>query len=325
MTILVALLISASSVFSAQKEALSPEELLAWFPAGQYFSLSHSDDAAIAVSELYRDFFIFFGERSFFYTHNYHLPALDKRFLSVSAAILLRCRIPTNKDEENDTDYRTGGTLFVIRYDNLDSLIEEALVSKEVTAMEETHLGRPVLNMVLKSLFGREWQYVCWAAPSQELLVAKEIDQLRAMIAAGTGQELNLPSESENVELMNAIKGLGQRWYVYKAPHESRAKYYIMSWEVDGFITIREGGICRSEKTVQEMKDDILSRVNPPSDISKKSLEFYLMKKRATIATIDGTKVMISTKYDANLLKAFAKYFFRDDMNVRRQFLIPRR
>ena len=361
MSITVALLLTACAFVSAEQDVIAPEELLSWFPAGLYDRVTHSDDAAIAAAEAHPLFAKYFDQISRHFTHGDLPPALQEGIRSTTTASMLRNRVSTKEEgesggedkEKKPSRSRQGGAtfaaniggerveitsagarLYVYRYDDLDSLVTSALESGEISAMDEQALERPILSFAAKNLAGAPSDYVGWASPTQELLVAEDVDLLRSMIAAGTGREMDMLSEPSNADLLVLLEDLGQRWDIHnfigkielmarvaekrgadeervsqlEALADTAMRYHATAWEVGESVVERTVIVCGSEERAKGMAE---AQVRPPvfkEGTPQETIDYYARKLAATELSLDGSTAIITTTYDEKLLEALEKH-----------------
>ena len=210
-------------------EEVETSEIFRWFPIGIYSSYKHFERAEMERAELYPVFESNFNIPYMMYKDRMLPPSLRDRYTSETAAGLFQEKYKKgegwmqffNKSREKQKELLLKGErpqpavkndlLVVWRYDDLDSLIAEALKSGEISETGEVILERPVYSYYTEEYTGPRYAY---ATATQEFLSADKPENLRAMIAAGLGLELNLLDHETNAELVDVIPGLGQFWKI---------------------------------------------------------------------------------------------------------------
>ena len=225
--ILMALLFWAAP--AAAQESSSTEELFSWFPIGQYRAYKHVDRAALESSEAFPVLSWNFNVPYMMYKDEKLPPSLRDSYNSETSATICQEKykkgegwvVFSRKPREEQEELLKKGEcpqpserddlLTVFSYDDLDSLIALALKNGEIDTTGELVLERPIYSYSTPATGGIRYAY---ATATQEFLTASKPQNLRAMIAAGHGLELNLLDEESNVGMLEIIPHLGQYWKI---------------------------------------------------------------------------------------------------------------
>ena len=210
-------------------EEVDTDEIFRWFPIGIYGNYKHFERAEMERADLYPFFESYFNVPYMMHKDRMLPPCLRNKYTSETAAKLVQEKYKKgegwmqffNKSREEQKDLFLKGErpqpavkndlLVVWRYDDLDSLIAEALKSGEISETGEVILEKPVYSYHTEEYTGPRYAY---ATATQEFLSADKPENLPAMIAAGLGLELNLLDHETNAELVDVIPGLGQFWKI---------------------------------------------------------------------------------------------------------------
>jgi len=141
------------------------------------------------------------GEEEYREKYSYGLPKAADRFNTKGAAIF--------GGEHGGFAEVWWVPLFVIRYDDAESVVEEALKAGELERTGENILGKPVF------FFGdreKGRKYHVYLTPTQEVLVAEKVGKLRRMVSAGMGLEPNILDSADILPLLDHYPDLGHYW-----------------------------------------------------------------------------------------------------------------
>ena len=324
-------------------QEVDTEEIFRWFPIGIYSSYKHFERAEMERAELYPVFEANFNVPYMMYKDRMLPPCLRDRYTSETAAGLVQEKYKKgegwmqffNKSREEQKELLLKGErpqpavkndlLVVWRYDDLDSLIAEALKSGEISETGEVILERPVFSFHTEEHAETRYAY---ATATQEFLSADKPENLRAMIAAGLGLELNLLDHETNAELVDVIPGLGQFWKITnKYPSRMRTIEHLKQSEasqehIDSWLDRMERG-WHFQGYVWKIDDQIVMSLfnvfgDPEHPESKMPAFFYntetdhgreyysVLKTKCREESYDNMRVMYFV-FDEELLAAYKK------------------
>jgi hypothetical protein len=221
-------LLSAAQVFS--QETLRADDILRWFPYGDYSDIKHKDFLRLAKGEAYPLYEEFLDNPDMETEINILPETLRKEIDSYTTAKLLKLKkrklpaeiIPPDVKDSGGrpVELRSitfmsneGEELAVYRYTALDLLVEEAFKKGEIITTDYTYEGRPIFSF--RSAEDREKEYFAYAEATGELAVASDLQLLLAMAASGTGQDLNILDDETYIDIIDLIPDLGQVWRIH--------------------------------------------------------------------------------------------------------------
>jgi hypothetical protein len=214
---------------NAAQKSSAIEELFTWFPIGDYRAFTYVDLAGLERAETYIVFDTYFKASDLLFDDRLIPPHLKGQYNVKIGAAIAQARYKkgeswvdfAKKSYEEQKELAKKGEipkpvenddyLVVWQFDDLDSLIKEALKNGEIDTTEEVILDRQVYAFSTPPMSGMRYAY---ATLTQEFLTASKPENLRAMIAAGMGLELNLLDNEANLDLIDLIPHLGQFWTI---------------------------------------------------------------------------------------------------------------
>lgn len=110
-----------------------------------------------------------------------------------------------------------GGRLYVLRYEDVNSFVEEALKEGLITLSGKKINKLPVYAFENESRRTGTSKHFAYATPFNELLLAPKIPLLRKMVAAAEGAEPNLLENPRYVDLIDIVPEMGQSWNIIYA------------------------------------------------------------------------------------------------------------
>lgn len=237
-----------------------------------------------------------------------------------------------------------GDTFHVYRYEDLDSLIKEALKSGEIERTDELILERPVYTCKGKNTrWGHDQQFFLYATPFNELLAAGRLENLKKMIAAGEGQMENMLVNSAYIDLLDLIPNMPGRWSVrfgvdrfgwrveqleaqgvseqkinkYKEDRKKRELYTASYMKIDD--KIQQLSVTVYEK--EEHAIGAMNRKRPNTRRSPKTPKEFLawlaMRENKTSTKRDGKRIIKTLTQDEEYLEA--QYNYRASMKERQK------
>lgn len=218
------LILIVVTTLQAQMNREELEHILKYFPDGICSSIAHVDDSALANSKLFTKYRTAFDEDYGSPKLNVLPPLFRDAVISRSKANKTRLVNMGKKPIEkyNGSDYLNevkemeskiegeieGRSLFnttvgdktfyttlaivavnyrVYRFDDLDSLIKKALENGDIITTENSFYERPVYKFSFDSTTGNTFEMYAYATLDNELLVAKHLKTIQAMLDAANG------------------------------------------------------------------------------------------------------------------------------------------
>ncbi len=213
----------------AQEESKSAEEIFRWFPIGIYRVYLHLDKAGMELEDSYPLFEANFNLIEIIYMDEWKPPSMRGMYYSETSASLVQEKYKkgegwvafSRKPHEKQKELLLKGEypkpsvsndfLQVWCFEDLDTLVAKALKNGEMDTTGERIYGRHVYSFSTPRTDGPNFAY---ATETQEMLVARKLENLKAMVAAGYGLEMNLLDHELNADLVDIIPHLGQYWKI---------------------------------------------------------------------------------------------------------------
>ncbi|HUX06748.1 MAG TPA: hypothetical protein VMX35_05480 [Acidobacteriota bacterium] len=332
------LLYPLGGLLCAQEESQSAEEILLWFPMGHYSYILHEDRAGLMGREAYGLYKKYIEESRPSTFPGYLPPLLQDGFNSATGAKLRKLKFykadaPKELEIEGKIEAISdvGGSLWVFRFDELDSLVTRASDLGQIDPLGVLIDGRQVYKYRSQDsgqeLFG-------FATPTQEFLVADELRLVKAMISAGTFQGPNILDGENYVDITDFFADLGDTWFInfhmttnrirlerlrnqggseatlswLESKLEHGLDFTISTYLVDDAITWRQYLVYTDEEYAAENHKDPFREVrfigNPPY-----IKPFHdLINKYRSEDVRDGNVVVITVVYNDELLEGARQY-----------------
>jgi hypothetical protein len=261
---------------SAQEKPRA-EELLAWFPMGEYTNITHVDFESMEKSALAEELqaipflnrsqkylnsvpqFLREGIRSATFAYLTELDQIesgeDFHLLIADFASPIAKKSKGHKSSGAMGSYQAAtervrlitpsayrGRLEVIRYDLLDPLIGKAESEGLLRPVLRLKTGRPIYIVNDGPNFIRTYVY---AALTQELLITDEPGLLALSVMAGSGLALNIMDNPDFLVMERIVPKLGQHW----------DSYYLKS-KVEGMLAVMtESG--ESPQEIEKLEEEL--------------------------------------------------------------------
>lgn len=265
---LILLLISSSALLA--QERIAAESLFQWVPMGAYRALSHAEMAEIAEAESYPLFKELFGNSSAVAFNNKNpLPEWIQELVeSQSVAQVSKIEItdtPIDEEKAAELEKRyaqrgrssdiavneqgekvirrptnTGGLLWTFRFEDTDTVVKDALEKGELARSGLKFNELPVYKLVARDTEESQKDYFAYVTPTNELLLAEDLEELGAMIKAGMGFELGVFDEAENAEVLPYLRDLSHSWQIVPNRVKVRERIESMRLQEDLEDKIRE-------------------------------------------------------------------------------------
>ncbi|HUX08338.1 MAG TPA: hypothetical protein VMX35_13615 [Acidobacteriota bacterium] len=302
----------------AGQERPRADNILRWFPYGYYSHIEHRDDTLMQQGEAWQLFKDFLDRPDPFSGAAALPPSLKDGIEARTTAQLLRLKQrmlnssdledlfteedePEEKNEEAGEEKEAGekerpssipeGMTFtfmenvgdrlgVYRYELLDPQIEEALRASEIVDMGRRINERPIYRFSSRDESGDKGAFA-YATAGGELLTAGRLRNLALMVAAGTGQEMNILDSEDYLDLIVLVPELGQQWRAIC--HRAMQKSMLEEME-------RKGG---DQDTIEQRRESLergsrlsINTTDVGEQITERDIEVYLDEETAK-ATLD--------------------------------------
>lgn len=237
-----------------------------------------------------------------------------------------------------------GDTFHVYRYEDLDSLIKEALKSGDIERTDELILERPIYTCEGKNTrWGHDQQFFLYATPFNELLAAGRLEHLKQMIAAGEGRMENMLADSRYIDLLDLIPNMPGRWSVrfgvdrfgwrveqleaqglseqkiskYKEDRKKLELYTASYMEIDDKILQHSVTVYEKEEHAIEAMNRKRPNVRRSPKTPKEFLAWLAMRENKTSMKRDGKRIVKTLTQDEEYLEA--QYSYRASMKERQK------
>lgn len=219
-----------------------------------------------------------------------------------------------------------GETMRVWRFSDLDTILKSALKRGEIDAIGESMFDRPIYRFRTEVT---DSECFAFATITQEFLTATKLENLKLMIDAGYGQEMNFLDYEENAKLIDIIPMLGQYWTIAYGPLSARKQFEYMEKrgfpeeKLDEIRDLMENGLLFSfdtlilsdqivKKSIYMYKSDDLDKyggagVPKPKNyplIPEPRRTYVMLNDKRKKCEADGNLEMVTVVYDEELLEA---------------------
>ena len=232
-TLVFALTLLCCSLAISQEE-LTVDDLLRYFPEGQYLSMQHIDMTRLEKADSYLQYRKLTGGSREKLGQFYAIPeSLAKNWTSYTAMIITHLGTDdaservVEKDKLNpgadvhlsiDSGYR----LAVLRFP-LDFPLKAKIARNDEFQQTEEKLDNQIILTYQNNRLGGHFSssFYAFAASSNELLICNDIKILKAMVSTGKGETMPVDIESFFTGAFEIIPRLGPHWRMQNPYHQT--------------------------------------------------------------------------------------------------------
>lgn len=253
-TLLIALLTAGVLFFcftpaSAQDQFPRPEDLLRWFPLGDYDLIVHKDYQSLQEAFTWEIYNKLFDPFNSWIKIDFQLPRpLQDDILSATMCQALRIRTAVFDSPEkaekykyvygdmltseviNDKIYKfesVGERLYVFRYLYAEDKITQALRTGKLVSIKKKLYDRPIYSYSAV-IAGESREFFLYVSETQEVIIASTLNTLVRMIHTGRGYFLALVDGRDYQDLPYLSNELGNSWQFTSFAAHYRALLYRM-------------------------------------------------------------------------------------------------
>lgn len=225
-----------SSLAPAQ-EQLTVDEIIRYFPEGQYIKLQHFDIAAAERADGYSRYRQMRGGSREKIGRYYAIPeGLSKNWISYTAMILTQVANPVENEKEVTPDHATaqvdpgrdvhrtidnGHRLAVLRFPVDFPLKEKVGNIIDLENTDEKVDGQNILTYQSSPVGGNfNSSFYAYVVSPNELLICNDIKILKMMISTGKGEIMPVDLDSFFNDAIDLIPQLGPHWTMENPHHQ---------------------------------------------------------------------------------------------------------
>ena len=245
----VALLIAGAIAFctaptSAQDQFPRPEDLLRWFPLGDYDLIVHKDYQTLQEAPTWDIYSRLFDPHNSWIKIDFQLPRpFQQDILSATMAQALSIRTAVFRDPEKAKNYKevygdmlttevindrifkfesVGSRYFVFRYLYAEDKLSRCLSTGQMEKIKLRLYDRPVYTFH-QVILGKSVDFFAYLSEDQEFLIAPSLSELARMVHTGRGYFLALIDGRDYQDLPYLSEELGNSWQFtsYSAHHRA--------------------------------------------------------------------------------------------------------
>jgi len=314
------------------QEKLTADEIFFWFPQGEFDSISHNESPGDSLPLSYQRYLAIIDLPGYQGRISALPLSLDRESRSSTSVALYL----TDQDETVTVGSRRIPTLTVkylrvYRFDELDSLVEQAVKSGEMDPTGKSAFGRPIYSYSADIQGMREIErkkYFAYATPTQELLVAEELSDIHKMTRAGYGLDPNILDHEDFSELLDLVPELGSLWHAIAYFKQFRdtlqsmrdkgateediektaGKLPGLRWKINAVLLEdemikKEIWICSTDDAAEMFFDTEINTIGESPGYTK---NYLYVRQKKTRKTLEDNRVVFTTVYDDELLDAIA-------------------
>ena len=315
------------------QEKLTADEIFFWFPQGEFDSISHNEPPGDSLPLSYQRYLAIVDMPSYQGRISVLPLSLDRESRSTTAvALYLTDQTETVTAGSRQPPTLTVKPLYVYRFDELDSLVEQAVKSGEIDPTGKRAFGRPIYSYSADIQGMREIErkkFFAYATPTQELLVAEELSDIYKMTRAGYGLDPNILDHEDFSELLDLVPELGRLWSATACFKQFRdtlqsmrdkgateeeiektaGKLPGLRWKINAVLLEdemikKEIWICSDDDAAQMFFD---SEIKTYGESPGYTTNYLDVRQKKTRKTLEDNSVVFTTVYDDELLDSIAE------------------